>query len=102
MRQSTSELDEQIWKVRKQLEIEVPPTEAVGAETLVMQVPEGAAPGTQLTVTAPTGQQVSLTVPDGAVAGTQLCCALDNYIQLFPHDSNPESKSAQNLPKHRF
>ena len=38
----------------------------------MLSVPEGAAPGTQLTVTAPNGQEVTLTVPEGAEPGQQL------------------------------
>ena len=57
----------------QQLEVVVPAAGGgLGNEMLVMAGPEGAVPGTQLTVTAPTGQQVTLTVPEGVEAGQQL------------------------------
>ena len=38
----------------------------------MVTVPEGAAPGSQLTVTAPSGQEVTLTVPEGVGEGAEL------------------------------
>ena len=42
------------------------------ADAVTLEVPDWAAPGTQLTVTAPSGRQLTVTVPDGAVAGQHL------------------------------
>ena len=54
-------------EVGSQLEVQVPMN--AGDDSVVVPVPEGAVPGETLTVTAPSGQQVTMTVPVGAVAG---------------------------------
>ena len=49
---------------------------AVPGNAFWVVVPPGVAPGQQVCVLAPTGQQVMVTVPEGAVAGTQFQCQL--------------------------
>ena len=58
----------------QQLQVEVPaaPPAAPVPEEIMVEVPEGATAGQQLTVTAPNGQQVTVTVPEGMTPGQQL------------------------------
>ena len=56
-----------------QLEIELPaPVPSADSDTVVVTLPDGYTAGQELTVTAPSGQEVTLTVPEGAAAGAQL------------------------------
>lgn len=50
----------------------MPATEKPATDKVSITVPEGAATGSKLTVTATSGRSVTLTVPEGAVAGQQL------------------------------
>mmetsp|Transcript_11929 Transcript_11929/g.20127 ORF Transcript_11929/g.20127 Transcript_11929/m.20127 type:complete len:193 (+) Transcript_11929:99-677(+) len=54
----------------------LPPPAPNGPGLFWVMVPPGIAPGQQICVLAPTGQQVMVVIPEGAVPGTQFQCQL--------------------------
>ena len=70
-----------------------------------LSVPEGAVPGTELTVTAPNGQQVTVTVPEGVAAGQELAVEVLSIANVpkmdlcFDAQSQKPSVRASDHPK---
>jgi len=64
---------------------------AAAPQTVSMTVPEGAAAGAELTVTAPNGEQVTITVPEGVQPGEQL------EVQMPGSTGSQATASAQAL-----